>query len=141
MTTIVYTEEVMTSKSPNSGAQRNIKTFTVKIMGDAPAESRGSPKHSANPNTVSKQKRFSVRQKPESSSKMSSKQQLELSYNPHTFNITAYLPHDGGKRLKVSVRWFLFQFKKKKLTPSSLSRFLCVKVSVCTVLVVVELFS
>ena len=105
MTTIVFTEEVLTSKSPNSGAQRNIKTVTLKIMGDAQAETRGSPKNSTNPHSVSHKKKPSLKQKSESKL---GKQQLEFQssftpgYNPHTFYINAYLPHDGGRRLKVS---------------------------------------
>lgn len=101
MTTIVYTEEVMTSKSPNSGTERNITTFTVKFnMGD---EARGSPKHVPHSDS-SKRRSKSTRQKQEG--KISKQLEVQSSfpsgYNPHTFYITAYLPHDGGKRLKVS---------------------------------------
>ena len=101
MTTIVYTEEVMTTTSPNS-SPRNIQKFTVQIMEDDKNGGRqprsGSPKP---------QKRFSVvrhmRKSEHKSSKSFEVQSVFPSnYNPHMFTITAYLPYDGGRRLKVN---------------------------------------
>lgn len=98
MTTIVYKEEMITSKSPISGTPRNVKTktFTVQITGTEASQNRtgggkssqrqsrgGSPK----PN-----KKFDVR---------SGRQSRSFQYDPNIFTITAYLPHEGGKRLKV----------------------------------------
>ena len=104
MTTIVYKEEMITSKSPNSGTPRNVqtKTFTVQIgMGDAQSSggNRSSsksltPRHSrgGSPNSA---KKYDVR------SSKSGKGSFSSHYNSQVFTITAYLPHDGGKRLKV----------------------------------------
>ncbi len=110
MTTIVYKEEMITSKSPNSGTPRNVqtKTFTVQILkGDAPSSggggggggSRATSKSLTQRNSSSRvgspkpNKKYDVR-------KMG--KQTSYTYNPNVFTITAYLPHDGGKRLKVN---------------------------------------
>lgn len=107
MTTIVYKEEMITSKSL-SGAPRNVqttKTFTVQIMGDGQnsggARASGGKSHSqrhSRGGSPKPAKKFDVRSKSGKSSSFSSPQ-----YNPHIFTITAYLPHEGGKRLKVSL--------------------------------------
>lgn len=107
MTTIVYKEEMITSNA-NSGAPRNVqtKTFTVQIMGDGTgsgSRTSGSssitPRHSSRGGSPKPAKKFSVR----GASKMGKQSSFPPSgYNPHVFTITAYLPHDGGKRLRVS---------------------------------------
>ena len=116
MTTIVYTEEVMTSKSPTSGP-RNVQTFTatLEIMGDAQSGSSGTRVTGSTttttttrhrPGSPKPRKKFSVRARTDSKG---SKSELDVQghfprgYSPHMFTITAYLPHDGMKRLKVSL--------------------------------------
>ena len=105
MTTIVYKEEMITSKSPVSGTPRNVqtKTFTVSIMGDAQnsggSRASGGKSHSqrlsrTRGGSPKPEKKYDVRGS--KSGKSPSYQ-----YNPHVFTITAYLPHEGGKRLKV----------------------------------------
>ena len=101
----MYTEELMPGKPPSSGGPRNFKKFTVQIMGDTQSGPRsvsashlstvqahrgGSPKP---------KKRFSV--KKSASKEMYQHTSFPAGYNPHMFTITAYLPYDGGKRLKV----------------------------------------
>lgn len=105
MTTIVYKEEMITSTSRNS--QR--KTVIVKIMGDSPnsgATTRASGGSEKPPTTRHSRggspkpsKKFGVRGSKDG--KQQSYSSLGSHYNPHVFSITAYLPHDGGKRLKV----------------------------------------
>lgn len=102
MTTIVYTEEIMTTKSPNS-SPKNIQKFTVKIMEGGSSSKGGGINSGQKAGSPKPQKRFSVKH-PRKDSK--SKAQLEVhshfpGYNPHMFTITAYLPYDGGRRLKV----------------------------------------
>lgn len=112
MTTIVYKEETITSKSAVSGTPRNIqttKTFTVKIMGDTPPNTSsvggGSrlgttsqrPSRGGSPNP---DKRFNVKSKG-GGKHTTGKHTTSYTYDPRVFTITAYLPHDGGKRLKV----------------------------------------
>ena len=108
-TTIVYKEEMITSKSPNSGTPRNVqtKTFTVQIMGDGQSSSsRGGPAAggggSSNPHTPRHSRGGSPKPNKKFSVKKGGKQSPYVSYNPHIFTITAYLPYEGGKRLKVT---------------------------------------
>ena len=107
MTTIVYKEEMITST--NSGTPRNVqtKTFTVQIMGDGTGggsrtvgNSSMTPRHSSRGGSPKPSKKFSVRV----ASKMGKHSSFTPPsvYNSHSFTITAYLPHDGGKRLRVS---------------------------------------
>ena len=103
MTTIVYKEEMITSKSPISGTPRNVKTktFTVQIMGSEGSQSGGSgrtggggkpsQRHSRG-GSPKPNKKFDVRRQPHG-----------YQYDPNIFTITAYLPHEGGKRLKVGL--------------------------------------
>ena len=103
MTTILYTvsEEVMTSKLPNS-TPSDVQKFTVKMMGDTtPTGGRGSG--SQRQGSPKPAKRFSVRHggrghKPKA--QVDVLNSFPMGYNPHMFTITAYLPYDGGKRLK-----------------------------------------
>jgi len=106
MTTIVYKEEMITSNSGPRNVQT--KTFTVKISPSSganrgvggggrgtggsktqrPSTRGGSPK----PDIM-----FNVKSKP---GKPPSS--FPPHYDPRVFTITAYLPHEGGKRLKVT---------------------------------------
>ena len=108
MTTIVYKEEMITSKSPISGTPRNVqtKTFTVQIgMGDTQnSGGRGSgggkslsQRHSRGGSPKPNKKLFDVR-----GSKSGKQSSYSAQYNPHVFTITAYLPREGGRRLRVS---------------------------------------
>ena len=109
MTTIVYKEEMITSKSPTSGTPRNVKTktFTVQIMGGEPQSGSGG-RASGTGAAKSSTQRHSRGGSPKPNKKYdvrggkSAKHSFTSShYNPHMFTITAYLPHEGGKRLKV----------------------------------------
>lgn len=98
---------MITSKSPVSGTPRNVqtKTFTVKIMGDTQnsggnrTSGSGSKLHSqrhSRGGSPKPAKKYDVR-----GSKSGKQPSFSSQYNPHVFTITAYLPHEGGKRLKV----------------------------------------
>lgn len=109
MTTIVYKEEMITSNA-SAGASRNVqtKTFTVQIMGDGSNRTSGvsAPRHTTSRGGSPKPtKKFSVR----GASKMGKQSSFTppSGYSPRSFTITAYLPHDGGKRLRVSLHLFL----------------------------------
>ena len=101
MTTIVYTEEVTTTQSPNS-SPRNVQKFTVKIMESSKG---GEGRNGQRAGSPKPQKKFSVRhtrKEPKSKSHSFEVQShFPSGYNPHMFTITAYLPYDGGRRLKV----------------------------------------
>lgn len=111
MTTIVYKEEMITSKSPTSGTPRNVKTktFTVQIMGGEPQSGSGGGRASGTGAAKSSSQRHSRGGSPKPNKKYDvrggkgAKHSSFTSshYNPHMFTITAYLPHEGGKRLKV----------------------------------------
>jgi hypothetical protein len=104
MTTIVYKEEMITSKSPISGTPRNVKTktFTVQILGSEGSQNGGgnrtggskSSQRQSRGGSPKPNKKFDVR---------SGRQSRGYQYDPSIFTITAYLPHEGGKRLKVWV--------------------------------------
>lgn len=96
MTTIVYTEEVSRSTSPNS-SPKNVQKLTVKIMEDRKSSAGGgTPVHQRGGSPKpQKSTRFSVRGTRKVQGHYLS------AYNPNVFTITAYLPHDGGRRLKV----------------------------------------
>ncbi len=108
MTTIVYKEEMITSKSPISGTPRNVKTktFTVQILGSEPPQSQGAASNRANSGGKSSQ-RLSRGGSPKPNKKYDvrgskgGKLSHSYLYDPSVFTITAYLPHEGGKRLKV----------------------------------------
>ena len=109
MTTIVYTEEVMTTNSPSS-SPRNIQKFTVKIMegggnGTGPKANANSSGRTRRAGSPKPQKKYSIRksmgQKKTSQIEVVRGGHFPGGYNPQIFTITAYLPHDGGKRLKV----------------------------------------
>lgn len=127
MTTIVYTEEVMSADSPSSA---NVTRFLVEIgMGETQSSSvtsrstnstttatattgvttgSGSGGHLHRPGSPKPKSRFSVKKR--SDSKLSSYPTgYPAGFNPRAFTITAYLPNDGGRRLKVS-RTCLFTF-------------------------------
>lgn len=116
MTTIVYTEEVMSSTTGNPpGNPANVTRFLVELgttasMGDAQSGAtrsssnntppiRGHQGHhrAGSPNPSTSRGRFSVK------NVRSRMLGYPTSYNPHAFTITAYLPNDGGKRLKVLI--------------------------------------
>ena len=106
MTTIVYKEEMITSKSPISGNPRNVqtKTFTVQIMG---GEAQGSSGGRGTVGGKSLTQRHSRGGSPRPTKKFEvrsggKKPPYSALYTPQMFTITAYLPHDGGKRLKVN---------------------------------------
>lgn len=103
MTTIVYKEEMITTNTI-SGTPKNVKTktLTVQIMGGEASQSSGSNRGSGGKSSQrlsrggspKPNKKFDVRGK--------GGRQSYQQYNPNIFTITAYLPHEGGKRLKVS---------------------------------------
>ena len=117
MTTIVYTEEVMSSTSGNPpGNPANVTRFLVEVgttagMGDTqsgaarPPSSNNTPpisghRRTGSPKPATAKGRFSVKQK--GGSRMAGYPSgYPPSFNPHAFTIVAYLPNDGGKRLKV----------------------------------------
>ena len=84
-----------------NSSPRNVQKFTVKIMGDnTPTSGRGGGRQGS----PKPQKRFSVRhggKGHKSKPQMDVQSSFPMGYNPHMFTITAYLPYDGGKRLKV----------------------------------------
>lgn len=118
MTTIVCREELVPGSSPGS-SRRNVQNFKVTVMeggsssgsgglgvGGAVANPLGirggSPKHP--------HKKYSVRNRTQGVKAVNQRKtshQVELrshfsgSYNPQRLTITAYLEHDGGRRLKV----------------------------------------
>ena len=102
MTTIVYTEEVMSADSPSSA---NVTTYlAVEIgMGDSQSSRTaatggdGGNRRAVSP-AAKKKGRVSVKTK--SGGKLSG---YPAGFNPRAFTITAYLPSDGGRRLKVRV--------------------------------------
>ncbi len=100
MTTIVYTEEVMSSNSPNSGP-KNAQKLTVKIMEDRKSGGfSGTPVHQRGGSPKpQKSTRFSVR-----GTRKLQGHHYPTGYSQNVFTITAYLPHDGGRRLKVGRR-------------------------------------
>ena len=113
MTTIVYTEEVMNSDSASSS---NVTHFLVEIgMGEtqsaavrptttAAALSTASHVHSHHHHRAGSPKpksRFSVKKRDPKLSAYSPTG-YPAGFNPRAFTITAYLPNNGGKRLKVS---------------------------------------
>ncbi len=106
MTTIVYKEEMITSKSPISGNPRNVqtKTFTVQIMGGE-AQASGGSRATGGGKSLSQRHTRGGSPKPTKKFEVRSGKKTSYSalYNPQMFTITAYLPHDGGKRLKVVV--------------------------------------
>lgn len=97
---------MITSKSPISGTPRNVKTktFTVQIMGSEGSQSGGSSRTgSGKPSqrlsrggSPKPNKKFDVR------GSKGGRQSHSFQYDPTIFTITAYLPHEGGKRLKVN---------------------------------------
>lgn len=125
MTTIVYTEEVMSSTSSNPpGNPANVTRFLVEVgttagMGDTQSGATRAPSSSSSSNTppiaghrrtgspkpATAKGRFSVKQKSGGgggSSRLAGYPGgYSTSFNPHVFTIVAYLPNDGGKRLKV----------------------------------------
>lgn len=108
MTTIVYTEEVMSADSPSSA---NVTTYlAVEIgMGDSQSSATtrtgntaatggdGGNRRAGSP-AAKKKGRVSVKTK--SGGKLHG---YPAGFNPRAFTITAYLPSDGGRRLKVCV--------------------------------------
>ena len=104
MTTIVYKEEMITSTA-SSGAPRNVqsKMVTVQILSDGTSGSRTSgpsntPRHQSRRGSPKPNKKIhNVRE----GSKLGKGSFTAGGYNSHPFTITAYLPHDEGKRLKV----------------------------------------
>ena len=121
MTTFVYTEEVMSSTSGNPpGNPASVTRFLVEVgttagMGDTQSGAARALSSSSSSNTppVSGHRRtgspkpakarFSVKQKGGGGSgRMAGYPSgYPSSFNPHVFTIVAYLPNDGGKRLKV----------------------------------------
>ena len=96
MTTIVY-EEIMTSRSAND-SPRNVKKLTVKIMGDSPVAKNVEP----SPRARRKTHKGARQRRPQGGIEVEGQfGPISGSYAPHVFTITAYLPHDGGRRLKV----------------------------------------
>ena len=101
MTTIVYKEEMITSNPRNV----KTKTFTVQIMGSGsePSPGGGSRERTSSTKTSHRLTRGGS-PKPSKKFGVKSGKQIPsyMTYHPHVFTITAYLPHEGGKRLKVS---------------------------------------
>lgn len=104
MTTIVYTEEVMSGTSPSS---TNVTRLLVEY-GHGMGDTQSGPRSTGGTTTGGHQHRAGS---PKPKKKFMVKRDSKLSsysagfppgFNPHTFTITAYLPYDGGKRLKVS---------------------------------------
>lgn len=126
MTTIVYTEEIMSSGTSGNppGNPANVTRFLVEVgttagMGDTQSGTVRAPSSSMSNNTppmssghrrtgspkpATAKGRFSVKQKSGGSSRMAGYPSgYPPSFNPHAFTIVAYLPNDGGKRLKVFI--------------------------------------
>lgn len=124
MTTFVYTEEVMSSTSGNPpGNPASVTRFLVEVgttagMGDtqsgaaralSSSSSSNTPpvssghRRTGSPKPATAKGRFSVKQKGGGGSgRMAGYPSgYPSSFNPHVFTIVAYLPNDGGKRLKV----------------------------------------
>ena len=114
MTTIVYTEEVMNTDTPSSA---NVTHFLVEIgMGEtqsaatvrpattaamSSAGHHGVVHHHHRAGSPKPKSRFSVKKREAKLSGYSPTGYL-AGFNPRAFTITAYLPNNGGKRLKVS---------------------------------------
>ena len=113
MTTIVYKEEMITSTA-SSGAPnvQSSKTVTVKILSDDGRTTSGNRSSGAPPSNTPRHSSHSStrRGSPKPNKKIHnvregsklSKGSFSPGYSAHPFVITAYLPYDGGKRLKVS---------------------------------------
>ena len=109
---------MITSATSSGMPQQQTKTFTVQIMGDrsgsgsrAVGSTTMSPRQSSRGGSPKPSKKFSVR----GGSKMGKHSFSPNSFNSPSFTITAYLPHDGGKRLRVRkkslcVLFFFFFF-------------------------------
>ena len=105
MTTLVYTEEVVSADSPSSA---NVTTYTLDVeigMGDrlssgnaAGTGGDGGSRRAGSP-AAKKKERVSVKTK-----RGGKLHGYPAGFNPRAFTITAYLPSDGGRRLKVCVR-------------------------------------
>lgn len=115
MTTFVYTEEVM---SGNQSSSASVTRFLVELgttgsagMGDAQSGAAKltpsntppmSGHHGHRAGSPKPKKRFSVKK---GDSRLGAYPAgYPPNFNPHAFTITAYLPNDGGKRLKVHCR-------------------------------------
>ena len=95
MTALMYTDESLPVQPPTSVGPRQIVSFNVQMGNTHDYKSnRGGSPRPAHP----KKGRFSVMRKPSSGATS-----YPSGYNPNVFTITAYLPYDGGKRLKVSM--------------------------------------
>lgn len=106
MTTIVYKEEMITSKSPISGTPRNVKTktFTVQIMGTEASQSGGSNRTGGGKSSQRQSRGGSPKPNKKFDVRSGGRQSRNFQYDPNIFTITAYLPHEGGKRLKVGLQ-------------------------------------
>ena len=74
----------------SSPSYKNVKTVTttVKIMGDTKDSGEGSPRTRRHKSRSKRKQPIEV-------------DLIPASYQPGAFTITAYLPQDGGKRMKV----------------------------------------
>ncbi len=114
MTTFVYTEEVMSNTSGNPpGNPASVTRFLVEVgttagMGDTQSGAARSSSNTTNTPPISGHRRTGSPKPATAKGRFSVKQKggrmmagYPPSYNPHVFTIVAYLPNDGGKRLKV----------------------------------------
>lgn len=85
-------ESLITSKSAIQSG-RGVLNYSIVQMGNAASIANDTSKDGS-PRTSNSKKWFT--RKPTAST-------FPSGYNPHMFTITAYLPYDGGKRLKVGL--------------------------------------
>lgn len=106
MTTIVYTEGVMSNNSPSSA---NVTRVVLEIgggMGESQSAARATITATSSgghhrPGSPRPKKLHDVRKDKERSKRGGYPSGYPPGFNPRAFTITAYLPNDGGKRLKV----------------------------------------
>jgi len=129
MTTIVYKEEMITSTaSPGAPNVQSSKTVTVQILSDDGRTTSGNRSSGVPSNTPRHTSHSSTRRgSPKPNKKIHnvregsklSKGSFTAGFGAHPFLITAYLPYDGGKRLKVS------RLLKSRLDAGELCGLLC----------------
>lgn len=110
-TTIVHKEDLVAGKPSPSGGPRSFRTFTAHVMGDTHSGQRSvsashlaAHTHRDRGGSPKPKKRFSVK-KATGRKELFLQTHLPAGFNPQMFTITAYLPNEGGKRLKVRIEY------------------------------------
>ena len=106
MTTIVYTEGIMSNNSPSSSASVTRVVLEIGGMGESQSAARTTITATSagghyRPGSPRPKKLHGVRKEKESVKRGHYPSGYPPGFNPRAFTITAYLPNDGGKRLKV----------------------------------------